>query len=61
MSQVIAFLLFTISIFGQDTALARLQQELKTARDRDASDEKRASEILQKTGAWPDDKGRGAV
>jgi hypothetical protein len=62
MRRVIAALFFTITVCGQDLALARLKQELKTARDQEASDEKRASEILQKTGAWPDDvKGRGAA
>src|SRR5580700_9516239 len=62
MRRIIAFLLFTISVFGQDLALARLKQELKTAQDHDASDQKRAREILQKTGAWPDDlKGLGAA
>jgi hypothetical protein len=62
MRRIIAFLLSTISVFGQDLALARLKQELKTAQDQDVSDQKRAQEILQKTGAWPDDmKGRGAA
>jgi len=62
MCRIIAFLLFAISVFGQDVALARLKQELKTAQDQETSDYKRADEIQRKTGAWPDDmQGRGAA
>jgi hypothetical protein len=61
MCRVVAFLLFTISTFGQDSALARLKQELKAAQDQDASDQKKAHEMRKETGTWPDDKGRGAA
>jgi hypothetical protein len=62
MLRALAFLLAVGSVFGQDAALARLKQELKTAQDEDASDQKRAEELQRKTGAWPDDmEGRGAA
>jgi hypothetical protein len=62
MLRVLAFLLAVRAVFGQDAPLERLKQELKAARDQSASDEKRALEIVKKTGAWPDDtKGRGAA
>src|ERR1700691_581209 len=62
MLRALTFLLAVGSVSGQDAALARLKQELKTAQDEDASDQKRAEERQRKTGAWPDDlEGRGSA
>ncbi len=62
MGKIIASFLFAISVFGQDLALARLKHELKAAQDQDVSDQKTATEILRKTGAWPENmQGRGAA
>jgi hypothetical protein len=62
MRGLIAVLLFGVSLAGQDLGLARVKQELKTARDQESADQKRADEILRKTGAWPDDmQGRSAA
>jgi hypothetical protein len=62
MRGTMALLLFAVSLDGQDLALARLKQELKTARDRETSEQRQATEVLRKTGAWPDNvQGNGAA
>jgi hypothetical protein len=62
MCRVIAALFFGITVLGQDLALARLKQELKAAQDQDISDQETATEIVRKTGAWPENmEGRGAA
>jgi hypothetical protein len=55
MCRIIAFLLFTTSIFGQHSALTRLKQELKAAQDQEASDQKKDR------AEQGDMKGRGAA
>jgi hypothetical protein len=54
MCRIIAFLLFAISVYSQDAALAQLKQELKAARDQEISAEHKAQEAKEKTGVWPE-------
>ncbi|HTB12840.1 MAG TPA: hypothetical protein VK752_14765 [Bryobacteraceae bacterium] len=54
MRRAIAFLLAAGTVFGQDAALARLKQELKTARDQEISAERKAQAEKEKTGVWPE-------
>jgi len=62
MAKIIVLLFVTIALFGQDLSLARLKQELKTARDQETSDQRQATEVLRRTGAWPDNmQGKGAA
>jgi hypothetical protein len=62
MVRALAFLLIMGALFAQDSALARLQQELKTARDQEIGEEQKAQAEKDKTGVWPDaEEGRAAA
>jgi hypothetical protein len=62
MRKIVSLVFVASTVFGQDLALAGLKQELKIAQDQDISDQKTATEIVRKTGAWPENmEGRGAA
>jgi hypothetical protein len=62
MRSLIAALLFSALLHAQDSALTRLKQELKAAREQSASDEKQAMEAVRATGKWPEGmEGRNAA
>jgi hypothetical protein len=62
MRSLIVLLFAVASVFGQDAALARLKQELKTAREQKTSEARAAKENLKKTGVWTEEfKGHGAA
>jgi hypothetical protein len=61
MGCLFVLLFATVSVFGQDPALARLKQELATAREQEASEARAAEENLKKTGVWTEEyKGHNA-
>lgn len=62
MIRLLVALLVVCSAFAQDSALERLKQELKVAREQDIADDRKARNENEKTGVWPDEeKGRKAA